>query len=58
MHLVSSVGSDKKLDEIMDFKSNPFGFAMRIMCADTGLIRSNNERHAVRVRFVLFYICT
>jgi hypothetical protein len=47
MQFVSPVGSDSKLDEIMDSKSDPVIIAMRIMCADTGVIRSNKKRNTV-----------
>ena len=44
MHFVSSVGSDRMLDEIMDSKGDPVALAVRMMCTEAGVIRSNIKR--------------
>jgi hypothetical protein len=43
MHSVSSVGSDRMLDEIMDSEGDPVELAMRMTCTDAEVIRSNAE---------------
>ena len=35
---MSSVVSDRSLNEIMDSKGDPDAFAVRMMCADAGVI--------------------
>jgi hypothetical protein len=44
MYSVSSVESDRMLDEIMDSEGDPVALAMRMTCTDAGVIRSNAER--------------
>ena len=47
MNSVSSVGSDRMLDEIMYSKGDPVALAVRMTCADAGVIRSNTETNTL-----------